>query len=215
MSAGLYTQPGPLRVVPSSPREEDLRLARMAAAGDEAAQRKVVQMLLGRVRSVIGYAVNDPVWTEDLGQTAMLKILSSLDDYRGESSLSFWSTRIALRIAMKAMRTRRRRGQLLFFLPEPASPFEDADAHAEIQQLRRQINLLVSKLSEPQQVAIRLRYVQGHSIGEIAEITETSANTVRDRLQTGKKKLKKLLDKNPGLSKWIVRKTHGIDESRK
>ena len=192
--------------VTQTSREDDIRLAALAAAGDKDAERQVVQMLLGKVRNIVAYAVNDPVWSEDLTQTAMLKILSSLREFRGESSLAFWSTKIAVRMAIKASRTKRRRRQLLFFLPEPTSPFVSAHQAASTQELRWQINRLVSKLSVKQQTVIRLRYVHEYSIREISSIVDVPENTVRDRLRVGKRRLKTLIDKNPELKGWIFQR---------
>ena len=180
-------------------REDDIRIAALAAAGDRTAQRQIVVSLLGKVRSIIAYSVNDPIATEDLTQTAMLKVLISLKDYRGESTLAFWATRIAVRMATRAIKTKKRRQQLLFFLPEPTSPFTGVEARATQAEMRWHINHLVSKLSAKQQMAIRLRYVHEYNIKEISEITNVSENTVRDRLRVGKKKLKRLLVKNPAV----------------
>jgi RNA polymerase sigma-70 factor, ECF subfamily len=190
-------------LVLGSSREDDIRLAALAAAGDREAEHRVAQALLAKVRRVVSYAVNDPVWAEDLTQSAMLKIFASLPEYRGDSSLSFWGTRIAIRIAIKAVKRQRRRRQLLFFLPEPISPFEEPQLAAFNSELRWQINRLVQKLSIKQQIAVQLRYVHEYNIREIAELTNAPENTVRDRLRVGKKKLKKLIDKNPALKGWI------------
>jgi RNA polymerase sigma-70 factor, ECF subfamily len=186
-------------------RDEEICLATLAVGGDRNAQRRVVMMILSRVRSIIAYIVNDTAWAEDLTQSVMIKILSSLKDYRGESSLEFWSNRIAIRMAMKAIRTKRRRKQLLFFLPEPESPFAEVQGAATAGELREHINQIVSKLSEKQQTAIRLRYVHEYNIKEIAEMTDVPENTVRDRLRVGKKRLRTLLDKNPAVRGWILR----------
>ena len=194
-----------LVVASGNTRNDDIRLAALAAAGDGDAERKVAKLLLTKVRNIVAYAVNDAVLAEDLTQTAMLKIFSSLAEYRGESSLNFWATRIAIRIAIKAVKTQRRRQQLLFFLPEATSPFEDTDVAVSNRELRWQINRLVSKLPVKQQMAIQLRYVHEYNIREIAEITDVSENTVRDRLRVGKKKLKALIDKNPAIKGWVFR----------
>ncbi len=187
-------------------REEEIRLAALAAAGDRSAQRRVLQMLLARTRNIIGYMVNDAAWADDLTQTVMLKVLCSLKDYRGESSLEFWTTRIAIRMTMKAIKTKRRRKQLRMLLPEPESPFEETHASVSAVELRHQINGVVSKLSAKQQVAIRLKYVHEYSIKEIAELTHTSENTVRDRLRVGKKRLQTLFEKNPAVQGWFLRR---------
>lgn len=192
---------------PKMTREEEVRLAKEAAEGDPRAQRTVVHMLLAKNRSIISYMVNNGPWAEDLTQSVMVKILSALKDYRGESSLEFWATRIAIRTTLKAIHTKKRRQQLRRLLPEPQSPFIDTHAAASAGELRCYINHLVSKLSDKQQVALRLRYVHEYNIKEISEITNVSENTVRDRLRVGKKRLKSLLDKNPATKGWILRVT--------
>jgi RNA polymerase sigma-70 factor (ECF subfamily) len=199
-------KPRDLSLVPSPmTRDEEICLATRAGGGDRSAQRRVVMLILSRVRSIIAYMVNDAAWAEDLTQSVMIKILSSLKDYRGESSLEFWSNRIAIRMTMKAVKTKRRRKQLLFFLPEPESPFAEVQGAVTAGELRHHINQIVSKLSEKQQTAIRLRYIHEYNIKEIAEMTEVPENTVRDRLRVGKKRLKTLLDKNPAVRGWILR----------
>ncbi len=184
-------------------RKEETALAAAAAAGDRGSQRKIAQMIFGKVRNIVSYTVNNPAVAEDVTQSAMLKILCSLKDYRGESSIEFWSMRIAVRMAMRAVKTLRRRQVLLSFLPEPQSPFEETQGRLQNAELRRKINELVGKLPDKQQIAVRLRYVHEYSIEEIAAITNASENTVRDRLQVGKKRLKRLLQKNPGIAAWI------------
>lgn len=186
-------------------REDEVRLAALASAGDRAAQRRVLQMLLAKTRNIIGYMVNDGPWADDLTQTVMLKVLCSLKDYRGESSLDFWATRIAIRMTMKAIKTKRRRKHLRLFLPEPQSPFEETHASVLAGELRHEINRVISKLSDHQQVAIRLKYVHEYSIREIAEITRSSENTVRDRLRVGKKRLQSLFEKDPAVKGWFLR----------
>ncbi len=183
-------------------------MAGAAAAGDRAAERRIALMILPGVRNIVAYAVNNPATADDITQSAMLKILCSLKDYRGESSIEFWATRIAIRMAMRAVKTSRRRQFLLNFLPEPRSPFVGSDEKAQAAQLRRQINTMVGKLPDKQQTAVRLRYVHEYSIEEISEITGVSENTIRDRLRVGKRKLKRLLDKNPAISAWILKRSH-------
>jgi RNA polymerase sigma-70 factor (ECF subfamily) len=197
-----HSKAAPSRPQPEN-RKQDQALAAAAAAGDRPSQRKIAQMIYSRVRNIVAYTVNNPAVADDVTQSAMLKILCSLQDYRGDSSIEFWSVRIAVRMAMRAVKTMRRRQYLLFFLPEPRSPFEETHGPAENADLRLRINALVSKLPEKQQIAIRLRYVHEYSIEEIAAILSVSENTVRDRLRVGKKRLKSLLQKNPAVSAWM------------
>jgi RNA polymerase sigma-70 factor (ECF subfamily) len=189
------------------PREEEPGLAARAAAGDRAAQRTVVALLLPRVRKVTAATVRDPARAEDLSQTAMLRILESLKDFRGESSLLYWASRVALHMAIRALKTERRREQLLFFLPPPRSRFADTDAKAEAESLRAGLHRQLARLPEKQLSVIELRYLHDHSVRDIAQILQVPENTVRDRLVEGKRRLRTMMEKQPELREWLSQVT--------
>jgi RNA polymerase sigma-70 factor, ECF subfamily len=191
--------------VPPDPAswEEDAQLAASAVRGDAAAQRRIASRLLPKIRRIIAATVHNADLADDLTQDTLLKLLESLKDYRAESSLDYWASRIAVRNAMRSIRTRYRRSQLLFFLPEPTSPFERTDAAATIGNLRWHLLRLLSRLPEKQQMALVLHHVNEFSIAETAQIIDVPENTVRDRLRVGKKKLREMLDRNPEIAGWI------------
>lgn len=55
--------------------------------------------------------------------------------------------------------------------------------------------ILLRKIPEPYKSAIFMRYVQGLSLGEIAEVMEESENAIAVRIHRGLEKLKKLYKK--------------------
>jgi RNA polymerase sigma-70 factor (ECF subfamily) len=60
----------------------------------------------------------------------------------------------------------------------------------------KKIILLVSLLPAKYEVVVRLRYIQGLSLGEIALMTKQSENTVAVQVHRGLEKLKKIYDRN-------------------
>ncbi len=69
-------------------------------------------------------------------------------------------------------------------------------------ELRRALALSLRQLSPPQRVIVVLRHVHGYSIKEIVGIVGAPANTVRDRLQVGKRRLRRLIVADPVLREW-------------
>jgi DNA-directed RNA polymerase specialized sigma24 family protein len=59
--------------------------------------------------------------------------------------------------------------------------------------LRRRLAQHLQVLPAQRRVVVLLRFVHGYSIEEIAAITETRPNTVRDRLRVGKQELRRAL----------------------
>ncbi|MFO0572151.1 MAG: sigma-70 family RNA polymerase sigma factor [Polyangiaceae bacterium] len=60
-------------------------------------------------------------------------------------------------------------------------------------QAPRPVKEYLEQLPEVQRTALVLRHVMGYSVGEIAELTDASPNTVKDRLLRGAKEMRKLI----------------------
>jgi RNA polymerase sigma-70 factor (ECF subfamily) len=57
----------------------------------------------------------------------------------------------------------------------------------------------LAELPETRRVALVLRHVMGYSVEEIAELTEVSPNTVKDRLHHAREQVRKTLRRELGL----------------
>ena len=135
---------------------------------------------------------------EDLAQSALIHILHSAENFRGESSLEAWADRIAIRFALKAFKKRRRRTELFESLqPAPVPRLRGSDELLADLQAKRRLSALLRELSKPQAVAMILHYVHGYKIEEVAVITDVPVNTVRGRLRSGRKKMKQKILEDP------------------
>lgn len=187
----------------SAPLDELHARVERAARGDEAAQRELARELLSRIRGQMVYLVSISHTRDDLTQLAIIEILKSLHNFNQQGSFWAWADRITVRTAMRHIKKERWwRRQFLNELPhaQAASP---SSQRAELYILRRRLSALLHKLSPDRRAVLVLRYVQGYSIQEIAQITESLENTVRGRLRTGKKQLKQLIVRDEALSQWV------------
>jgi RNA polymerase sigma-70 factor (ECF subfamily) len=172
-----------------SPVVPDSDLVALAVSGDQEARDLLVRRLTRRVRGIALAILGNPADAEDAAQAILLEILSSLRSYRG-GHLVAWCDRIAARTAMRHARSRRVRearedAEVDFeALAQPARP-------GSREQVPRSILEYLSELPETRRVALVLRHVLDYSIEEIAELTETSPNTVKDRLLRAREHVRK------------------------
>jgi RNA polymerase sigma factor (sigma-70 family) len=127
---------------------------------------------------------------EDLLQDTYLRALSRLDSYRGEGSPEAWLRRIAVRLALNHLRSRRLRRMLPWPLPsgEDGRPVETEagaehrpgpDADAQAAQRRRRLEDLLAAHPAKAQAAFALRHLEDRPYAEIAELIGASEATTR------------------------------------
>lgn len=183
---------------------DDLALAQKAASGDKRAQRILVDRLMNRVRATTGYLAGVDADADDYAQLALVEVLKSIGSYRGETRLDYWADKIAVRTAMRHIKKRRKLLNRSAELTPEVVGATDATPHAESarKRLRKHLAQHIAKLSPERRTVVTLRMVHEYSISEIADITGTPINTVRDRLRIGKKNLQKSILADPDMKHW-------------
>ena len=76
---------------------DDISLADAAAKGDTVAQKQLVSKVMTSIRKTLAYISSNPADVDDLTQLAIIQVLRSAKNYRGESALTYWADRIARR----------------------------------------------------------------------------------------------------------------------
>ena len=90
----------------------DLELAGKASRGDASAFRAIMQRNNGRLYRVARSVLKNDSDAEDAVQEAYLKAYAKLGDFRGESALSSWLTRIVLNESLRRLRKGRRTAEI-------------------------------------------------------------------------------------------------------
>lgn len=183
---------------PETEESDNVRLVALAAEGDGEAQEHLVALLRRRVRTISLAILGHHEDAEDAAQNALLEILKSAHSYHG-GSLNGWADRIAVRTAARQARKRRVRSAKEQSFEDEASGSISPRAPAE-HSIPRPLLRYLEELPETRRTALVLRHVLEFSIAEIAEITESSPNTVKDRLLAARAQIRKTVRREIGLN---------------
>jgi RNA polymerase sigma-70 factor (ECF subfamily) len=130
---------------------------------------------------------------EDAIQDCLVDVVRALPQFRFDSDITHYVTKIALRSAITARQRARARSTRFATLDAhdlAITSFDDGtEARADL------VRNLLDDLNQEQANVLRLRLMLGHSIGEIAGITGVSLNTVKTRLRLGKIRLRRWLER--------------------
>ena len=192
-----------------TPFEDDLHLAGAALRRVPEAERTLVGRLMAPVRRTVFYLSAADPDVDDFVQLSIIEIMNSLGTFRAESALESWATKIAVRTTIRELKKKQWRMKWVGFSQDGALERADLisqDTGEEAvarRRVRLRVLLLLGKMKSKYRVALILRLMLGHSVGEIAEITDVTFNTVRERLRVGRKQLHKLIERDPVLGEWI------------
>ena len=140
---------------------------------------------------------------EDFVQEALLKILRSLDTFRGESQFTTWAQKIGVRVALSELRHRRWRDVSLddlkpddpdalpMELPDPApSPEQQALQSSLMEMVQR---MMMEELTDRQRQAMLAVMVKGMPLEEVARRMGTNRNALYKLLHDGRQRMQKRL----------------------
>lgn len=181
-------------------------LVNRALAGDAQARRQIVEQLSRRVRAIALSILGNAADADDATQTIFLEFFQSLPSFIGENLVP-WTDSIAVRTAVRHARSRRVRSARNASVDPEELTSSEAAAPAE-HGVPRAIIEYLGELPETRRVALVLRHVMGYSVEEIAELTEVSPNTVKDRLRHAREQVRKTLRRELGLLPLGARSRH-------
>jgi len=168
----------------------DRELIDACQRGDYDAFRSLFEAHRDKVYSIaLRYSGNEAA-AMDIAQDTFLKLLSRISEFRGEASFESWLYRVVVNSCLDYQRRGRR------WMPFLADFFDAVAAPAEsvLQRLLQaeeqdQVQRTIAKLPPDQRIVIVLRYTEGLSYEEIAQILGCSQGTVASRLNRAHKLL--------------------------
>lgn len=125
---------------------------------------------------------------EDVTQQVFLKIFNKITDFRGDAELTTWIYRMTVNACIDEQRKTRRFFSIENFFGEfrarktPDEKFEQREVSDEVQKA-------IATLKPKFRLPILLKYSEGLSYEEIAEILDCSMGTIASRLNRGHKML--------------------------
>src|SRR3984885_1569082 len=177
----------------NSPRERDSALLMAIAAGDRRALEELYLSFHRRLARFLSRFTPRYENVEEIINDTFMVVWQSAKDFRNASQVSTWIIGIAYRTALKSFR-RQKNHTAARSLDEYPEQTTDPTFETEVQDwLKHGLN----QLPMEQRLTLELAYHMGHSLEEIAAITDCPVGTVKARMFHAREKLRQYL---PALS---------------
>ena len=181
---------------------------------DDQALADLRKILLRGLRASLSNRINTDLdaITEDFVQDALLKILKSLDTFRGESRFTTWAQKIAIHVAYTELRRRRWKDISLqditeteegeeftpAILTDPSTtPEREASQNDMLQVV---YDLIETELTDRQRTAIVSILQGGMPIDQVARKMNTNRNALYKLIHDARKRLQQALMESTGFS---------------
>lgn len=176
---------------PATHPELDPTTIERAQRGDKQAVTIVLEHHYEQIHRMLVHLVGRSPDLDDLRQQVLLAVVSGLPRFRRESELSTWIGGICVNVAKTHFRAKRTRSERTVddghgAIDETAG----GDARAEVEHRAdlASVEAALATLSIEQRACFVLSEVYGHSVKEIAKLTDAAWSTTRLRLYYGRKK---------------------------
>jgi RNA polymerase sigma-70 factor (ECF subfamily) len=149
----------------------------------------------------------DDADAEDVLQEAYLHAFSALADFRGESALSTWLTRIVVNEALQRLRRprdaaapieERAPGAQVIPFPTSAQQSDDPERAMAQREICQLVEHAIDELPQEFRTVLVARVIEGMSVEETADALDLRPETVKTRLHRARRLLKAALAEHMG-----------------
>ncbi|QHA91114.1 RNA polymerase sigma factor SigY [Bacillus sp. N1-1] len=174
-------------------REEEIQLILQAQGGDDHAFTQLFQCYYAFLYKYLLKLTLNEETSVDLAQETMMKCYVKLSSYKGDGKFSTWMISIASRLYIDMLRKEKREKKWVDEEKRTLSrklAWDSSTKGMNWSDLFTDFNTLDSTLRVP----ILLRHYYGYSYDEIGKMLGIRTGTVKSRVHTGLRKLRKELD---------------------
>jgi len=189
LAKGVLEADGRTPAEPFVPSTEEL--VKAVRAGEKSAFARLVQ-LYQRAAIITAHSVlRDPERAQDAAQDAFVIAYTKLNQLRTPAAFGPWLLKIVRRRAL--LMQRKRREERL------GSDILAADSEQTSDWLQRYEEVVeqLARLPEHERTVVVLRYVNGHSVQEIADTTGKPVGTIKKQLSRALERLRRWLSEVP------------------
>ena len=170
---------------------DEPKLIQAAADGDVQAFRKLYERYLDQVTRTVGRYIGPGPEVEDVVQDVFVELHRSLDKVSDPNSFGGWVYRVARNIAISHGRKKSNSVNFVALqsFKEPTSQWRKLAAREKL----RALYVAMDCLSDEYREAVIMYEIEGNTLQEIADATDTSINTIASRVRRGRKQLLKIV----------------------
>lgn len=174
-------------------------------AGVRARNANAVAALFDRfgphVHNILLHVLGPEPDVGDLLHDVFVKAIERSNELRDPGALKAWLSSIAVLTARSHLRRRRRFWTWPSKVPERFEPAPHPPPH--ISTALRLTFALLDRIPTDERIPFALRTIEGMKIAEIAEVCQTSAATIKRRLQRADKRFRRLAQRHSVLHEWL------------
>ena len=168
----------------------DSRTIAACQQGDREALRVLFEEYKDRVYSIALYSLSgDEMAAGDATQQVFLKLMTRIGQFRGDSEFATWLYRLVVNTCHDEHRKQRRFVPLADSFLQTSASGESPRASYARKELAGRVQTAVAELKPKLRWPILLKYVEGLSYEEIAQVLNCSKGTVASRLNRAHKAL--------------------------
>ena len=172
----------------------DSRTIAACQQGDREALRVLFEEYKDRVYSIALYSLGgDQMAAGDATQQVFLKLMTRIGQFRGDAEFATWLYRLVVNTCHDEHRKQRRFVPLADSFLQTSAGGESPRASYARKELAGRVQTAVAELKPKLRWPILLKYVEGLSYEEIAEVLNCSKGTVASRLNRAHKALSRRL----------------------
>jgi len=171
---------------------EQLELVKSAASGDQDSFKELVKILEPAVASTVIGMLGNCQEAADVGQETFIRFYKALKNFRGDSNVKTYVTRIAINLSLNEIKRQQRR-RVLFAFDNKMSDKGSEDVNIKKQEIMDMVEHALSQLNPKFRAVVVLRLIDGYSVRETGEILDIPEGTVLSRFSRAQKRLRKLL----------------------
>lgn len=183
----------------------DETLVEIFNRGTREAFVELVQRYQGRIVNFIYRALGDFERSEELAQESFLRAFRKAESFDARYRFSTWLYTIARNLASNELRDRSRRPTPYTIEDEDWATFGQSSVEGDIsaggdperimlnKEMKQFLEKALGRLSDEHRMALILKEYDGLTYGEIADILDTSAGTVKSWVYRAKREIFKIL----------------------
>ncbi|MGI5832629.1 MAG: RNA polymerase sigma factor [Thermoguttaceae bacterium] len=186
-------------------QDEDTRLMMELKAGDASAFEELMTRNQPKVLSMLVHFVGSRQQAEDLTQEVFLNVYRSRETYQPTAKFSTWLYRIVHNLALNAIRSKKRRPELLFggAVKEGGESGIEGNIlaksgyiptrHYDKKEEREMVHLALQSLNERQREVLLFRHFEGMKYEQIAEVMNLTPQAVKSLLCRARQRLAEIM----------------------
>ncbi len=172
---------------------KEVEMVKQALTGDRFAFGVLVRQYESLVAKTVVGMLGQTQEAEDVGQEVFIRFFRSMKQYKGESALGTYLTRIAINLSLNALKKQKNKRTDGLENVEYRLEAEDNIGKRDTKEV---VENALQQLEPEFRSVVVLRMIEGFSTKETAKILELPLGTVLSRLSRAQLKLKEILKKD-------------------